>query len=138
MANYVQTNASVGSTYQNFFLSKVPEGSDYVIFAMDDYYICIYGVHGSDSSFTDSTVIQISRSYGNQGEVTYIEEDNTTYSITYEYYSYSNVGVGTFLVSPYVEQHNYLHANLQTSLLFILVLVSIGFNVVRKRWIDDK
>lgn len=138
MANYTQYNSSVGTAYQNFFLSKVPEGSDYVIFAMEDYYICIYGDHSSDTSFTDSTVIKISRTYGNQGEVTYVEESNTTYSISYEYYSYSNVGIGTYLVSPYVQQNNYLQSNLQTGILFILLLVSIGFNVIRKRWIDTQ
>ena len=135
MASYTQTNNSVGSSYYNFFLSKVPDGEDYIIFAVDGYYICIYGDYSSGNTFTDSTVIKISRTQGSQGTVSYSEENTTTFNIGYEYYSYSNIGTGTYLASPRFAEYTANHSIIQTSLLFALVLIVIGFNVIKKRWI---
>lgn len=136
MANYVQTNNSVSAAYQNFFLSKVPEGKDYIIFSSEDYYNCVYGSYDG-SRFNDSTLIRISRSYGSQGVVSYIDESSTSVSIGYEYYSYSNVGIGTLLTSPDVYNKQLIHDSIQTILLFTILLVTIGFNIIRKRWIDN-
>lgn len=135
MASYTQTNSNVGSSYYNFFLSKVPDGEDYIIFATDDYYICIYGEYQSNNSFSDSTVIKISRSYNNQGVVSYSQETTTNYTVNYEYYSYSNVGLGTYLANPRYPEYTQNHNMINTSLLFALVLIVIGFNVIKKRWI---
>lgn len=135
MANYVQTNSSVSSAYQNFFLSHVPEGEDFIIFATDDYYYCVYGSY-DNGTFNDSTLIRISRTYGSQGVVDYISESTTTVSVSYEYYTYSNVGIGTLVNSPGIYQNQLTHESIQTVLLFIILLVTVGFNVIRKRWID--
>lgn len=135
MASYTQTNNNVGSSYYNFFLSKVPDGEDYIIFAIDDYYICIYGEYKSNNSFSDSTVIKISRSYNNQGAVSYSQETTTNYTVNYEYYSYSNIGTGTYLSNPRYPEYTQNHNMINTSLLFALVLIVIGFNVIKKRWI---
>ena len=136
MANYTQSNSSVSSSYYNFFLSKVPEGEDYLIFSTDDYYYCVYGSYDG-KRFNDSTLIRVSRTYGNQGVVSYIEEANTTVTIGYEYYSYSNIGVGTYINPPDVYNKQLIHNSLQTILLFTILLVTIGFNIIRKRWIDN-
>lgn len=136
MANYTQTNSSVGSSYYNFFLSKVPQGSDYIIFRSDDYYICIYGDYQGNNTFKNSTVIRISTAYNQGGQVYYSNESTTTYSISYEYYSYSNVGTGTFLQDPRYNMDTSHQLTMQTSILFILLLSFIGFNILRKRWID--
>lgn len=135
MANYVQSNNSVSSSYQNFFLSKVPEGDDFIIFASEDYYYCVYGSY-DNGNFNDSTLIRISRTYGSQGVVDYINESTTTVTIRYEYYSYSNIGIGTLVYSPGIYQNQLTHDSIQTVLLFIILLVTVGFNVIRKRWID--
>lgn len=135
MAAYTQTQNSVSSSYYNFFLSKVPEGEDYIIFAVDGYYICIYGNYTSDNTFEDSTVIRISRSSGSQGIVSYHEEDTTTFTINYEYYSYSNIGTGTYLADPRATEYTKNFSMIHTSLLFALVLLFVGFNVIKKRWI---
>ena len=138
MANYVQTNNSVGSSYYNFFLSQVPYGEDYIIFRTDNYYICIYGDYQGNNTFKNSTVISISTQYNQNYTITRSNESNTTYSINYEYYTYSNIGTGTLLVSPQETINVTRHETLQTSLLFVLLLVVIGFNVIRKRWIDTQ
>lgn len=134
MANYVQSNNSVGSSYQQFFLSKVPIGDDYIIFATEDYYICVHGEYNG-INFLNSTVIKISRTYGSQGSVTYTNEDSTTFSISYEYYSYSNIGTGTILSSPQDLNNSYQISNYTFVCVFVFVLLFLGFNVIKKRWI---
>lgn len=138
MANYTQYNGSVGSSYYNFFLSQVPHGEDYIIFRIEDYYICIYGEYQGNNTFKDSTVITISTGYNQQGIVSTVNESTTTYTISYEYYTYSNIGTGTILVSPQENINIARHETLQTSILFVLLLCFIGFNVIRKRWIDTQ
>lgn len=135
MASYTQTQNSVGTTYYNFFLSKVPEGEDYIIFTIDGYYICIYGDYDGENTFNDSTVIKISRTSGSPGVVTYSEEDSSSFTISYEYYSYSNIGTGTYLADPRVTEYTKNFDMIQTSLLLALLLCFIGFNVIKKRWI---
>lgn len=135
MATYTQSNNSVSSSYYNFFLSKVPDGEDFIIFATEDNYICIYGNYDSGNKFEDTTVIKISRTYGNQGTVTYSDETTSNFSISYEYYIYSNIGVGTFISSPRVSTNALTHDVIQTSLLLTLLFCFIGFNVIKKRWI---
>lgn len=136
MANYVQYNGNVGSSYYNFFLSQVPMGEDYIIFRTDNNYLCIYGKYEGNNTFKDSTVISISTTYNQQGEVTYTNEATTTYSLSYEYYTYSNVGVGTVLQDPRAYNDMPRQLTFQSSILFILLLCMIGFNILRKRWID--
>lgn len=134
MANYVQSNSSVSSSYQQFFLSKVPIGDDYIIFSTDDYYICVHGDYNG-TAFSNSTLIKISRSYGNQGSVSYSTESSTTVTINYEYYSYSNIGTGTLLVSPQQSINNFESTNYIFISLFAFILLFVGFNVIKKRWI---
>ena len=134
MANYVQSNNSVGSSYQQFFLSKVPIGDDYIIFSTDEDYICVYGEY-TGTNFLNSTVIKISRTYGSQGSVTYTNEDSTSFSISYEFYSYSNIGTGTILSSPQDLNNSYQVSNYIFVCLFVFVLMFLGFNVIKKRWI---
>lgn len=135
MATYTQSNNSVSSSYYNFFLSQVPDGEDFIIFATEDNYICIYGDYSSDSKFDDTTVIKISRTYGNQGTVTYSDETTSNFNISYEYYTYSNIGIGTYISSPRDSTYALTHDVIQTSLLFTLLLCFVGFNVIKKRWI---
>lgn len=134
MANYVQSNNSVSSAYQQFFLSKVPIGDDYLIFSTEDYYICVHGDF-TGTNFLNSSVIKISRNYGSQGSVTYSSEDSTTVTINYEYYSYSNIGTGTLLVSPQQSINNFESTNYIFISLFAFLLLFVGFNVIKKRWI---
>lgn len=135
MATYTQSNNSVSSSYYNFFLSKVPDGEDYIIFATENDYICIYGDYISGNKFDDTTVIKISRSYNNQGTVTYVDENTSNFNISYEYYTYSNIGYGTYISSPRVSTNALTHDVIQTSLLLTLLFCFIGFNVIKKRWI---
>lgn len=132
MATYTQGQYTVGSNYYNYFLSQVPVGKDYIIFSTQSEYYLVYGDYDGNV-FNDSTVLSIARS-NSGGVVDRTEETTTTVKITYDYYTYSNIGHGTFLVSP-VETHN----NIQIShysfiVLLLLLFVTIGFSVVKKRW----
>lgn len=133
MATYNQYQYSVGSTYQNYFLSQVPAGKDYIIFSTQYDYILVYGDFDG-SKFNDSTVLSIARS-NNNGTVDRTEESSTTVNISYDYYSYSNIGNGTFLIRPEDQFNNILISHYSFTVLFILLLVTIGFNVIKKRWI---
>lgn len=134
MANYTQSNNSVGSTYRDYFLSHVPAGSDYIIFATDDYYTLVYGDYDG-ASFTDSTIMTISRSYNSGGSVNVSEEDSTNVSINYDYYCYSNIGRGTLLVSASDQLRSYDVFNYTFICIFAFMLLYLGFNVIKKRWI---
>lgn len=134
MATYTQTNSNVSSSYYNYFLSQIPVGKDYIIFATDTNYMCVYGDQTSGSTFEDATVLSILRQ-NNQGRVTETNESSTTVNISYDYYTYSNVGYGTYLVSP-IETHNNITISHYTfTALLVLLLFFIGFNTIRKRWI---
>lgn len=134
MSNYTQSNNSVSSTYQQFFLSKVPVGEDYIIFAVDGYYMCVYGDY-SDGKFNDSTIIRISRQTGSNGTVSYLNESSTTVDVNYEYYTYSNIGTGTLLVSPHQTNNQFNISNYTFICIFAFILLYLGFNVIKKRWI---
>lgn len=135
MATYSQYNGSVGSSYYNFFLSKVPADKDYIIFRIDDYYVCIYGDHVSGTTFEDTTVIKISTAYGSQGQVTYTSESSSSVNVIYEYYTYSNVGTGTLLVPPSVQLNGNQIEHYSFGVLFVILLVILGFSIIKKRWI---
>lgn len=134
MANYTQTNSNVSASYYNYFLSQVPVGKDYIIFATSDNYICVYGNYDNAGKWIDTTVLSILRQ-NNQGVVSERNEATTTVDINYDYYTYSNVGYGTYLVSP-IENHNNITVTHYTfTALLVLLLFYIGFNTIKKRWI---
>lgn len=123
MANYVQYNGNVGSSYYNYFLSQVPLGKDYIIFRTENNYLCIYGKFDGNNTFKDSTIITISTTYNQQGVVTFTNETTTTYSLSYEYYTYSNVGVGTILQDPRAYNEMPKQLTFQSSILFYFFCV---------------
>lgn len=134
MATYTQSNSNVSSSYYNYFLSQIPIGKDYIICATDTDYICVYGDHVSGSTFKDTTILSILRQY-NQGQVNETNESTTTVNINYDYYTYSNVGYGTYLVSPLETHNNITISHYTFTALIVLLLFYIGFNTIKKRWI---
>lgn len=133
MATYTQSNNSVGSTYYNYFLSHVPVGKDYIIFSTSDDYVLVYGDYDG-SQFTDSTVYTIQRSYNN-GTVDITNESTTTVNISYDYYTYSNIGHGTLLIQPDQTLNNNHIQHYTFTVLLVFLMFFIGFNVIKKRWI---
>lgn len=133
MANYTQTNRNVSSSYYNFFLSQVPLGKDYIIFGDETYYYCVYGDYNG-SLFNESTVLKIART-NNNGSVITSSEASTSVTITYEYYAYSNIGTGTYLIQPQAQNLMNTQINYIGSFVFILLIVTIGFSIIKKRWI---
>lgn len=134
MASYSQGQYSVSSSYYNYFLSQVPEGKDYIIFSTSSDYICIYGDFDGNKSFDDSTVISIARSNAN-GRVTFTDESSSTFTINYPYYAYSDVGVGTYLSRPQSNDRSLQQLTWINVILFVTLLVTIGFSIIKKRWI---
>lgn len=105
MANYNQTQTSVSATYRDYMLSNTDD-SYWLILGTDDYYVCVSSddkpvvtgtLNDCEVTFGDSSTIQtITRgSYNTTSGIVSVSQDATTVKITYPYYTYSNIGVGT-------------------------------------------
>lgn len=133
MATYNQYQSNVGSSYYNYFLSQVPEDKDYIIFSTQNEYMCVYGDF-SGGKFNDSTVLSIARTQSN-GNVNVSHETSTTVNTTHDYYVYSNIGKGTFLVSPRSTDNSYQVQHFTLFAVIIILFIILGFSVIKKRWI---
>lgn len=133
MATYNQYQSNVGSSYYNYFLSQVPSGMDYIIFSTQTEYMCVYGDF-ENGKFTDSTVLSIARTQSN-GNVNVSHETSTTVNTTYDYYVYSNIGKGTYLVSPKDTNNTYQIQHFTFFSILIILFIILGFSVIKKRWI---
>lgn len=136
---YTQTNRSVGSSQLNLFTSNIPFGEEWIAFADDTYYYCVYGnlnINNSNQvSFTDSTVMKVVRSYTSSQELIISEEASTTVNVPFPINVSSNIGIGV-LTSTRVEEYNYNQVvTFGTGVLFTLLLVTIGLSIIRKRWL---
>lgn len=140
MANYTQERVSVSNTYINYFLSQFT-GEDYLIFADDNYYYCVHSkdeVTNSNNTwrFANAEIIKIVRNstLGQSGTVSFSSESQTSVTVVYPYYSYSNIGVGTVVSSPLDIAYDYHSNHVVPSLLFALLLVVILSTFISKRW----
>lgn len=138
MAVYTQTRQSVSTTYFDFLSSQVDYGNEWVVFADADYYYLVEGeLDSTDNviSGVDTTVYKLSRDYTHSNTLDVSRETSTTIKIVYPYYSYSNIGVGTVKVTAsenYVNSQIPLYASV---ILTVTMLLTLGFNLIKKRWL---
>lgn len=136
---YTQTNRSVGSSHLNLFTSNIPYGEEWISFADDTYYYCVYGNVDSNSSnqvkFEDSTVLKLVRSFTSSQDLIITHEDTTTINIPFPINISSNIGVGV-LTTTRVEEYSYNQVvTFGMGVLFTLLLVTVGLAIIRKRWL---
>lgn len=136
---YTQTNRGVSSSQLNLFTSYIPYGDEWIAFADETYYYCVYGKVNTNNrnqvSFTDSTVMKVARSYTTSQDLIITEEATTTVNVPFPINVSSNIGIGV-LMSTRVEEYNYNQvATFGTGVLFTLLLVTIGLSIIRKRWL---
>lgn len=139
MASYTQTNRSVSTSVLNLLTSNVPYGRDWIAFADDNYYYCVYGTNESitDNSavFVDATIQMLPRSYTTSQTITVYSEESTSISLPFPINVQSNIGLGV-LTQTRVEEYSYNQVvTFGSSVLFALLLVTIGLAVIRKRWL---
>lgn len=140
MASYIQDSRSVSSSYINFFLSQFRD-QEYLIFADDDYYYCVTSKEdftntGNEWSTTNATIYKILRnsSLGTTGTVTVTNENQTSVTVYYPYYTYSNIGCGTVVISP-VDTMDSNHAmQFVPPLLFGVLIFLIISTFIQRRW----
>lgn len=140
MASYTQDYRSVSNTYIQYFLSQFRD-QEYLIFADDDYYYCVtskedFTNSGNKWSTTNATVYKILRNsnLGTTGTVSVTNETQTSVSVVYPYYSYSNIGVGTVVVSPVDTNYSYHSTEFVPPLLFGVLIFLIISTFIQRRW----
>lgn len=140
MATYVQDYRSVSSSYIQFFLSQF-RNQEYLIFADDDYYYCVtskddFSNTGKIWSTTNATIYKILRnsSLGTTGTVSVTNEAQTSVTVNYPYYSYSNIGVGTVVTSPVDTMDSYHSMQFVPPLLFGVLIFLIISTFIQRRW----
>ena len=140
MASYVQEYRSVSSTYIQFFLSQFRD-QEYLIFADDDYYYCVtskdeFTNTGNRWSTTNATIYKILRnsSLGTTGSVSVTNETQTSVTVAYPYYIYSNIGVGTVVSSPVDSMDSYHAMQFVPPLLFGVLIFLIISTFIQRRW----
>lgn len=140
MASYIQDNRSVSSTYIQYFLSQF-RGQEYLIFADDDYYFCVTSKEeftniGNKWSTTNATIYKILRnpSIGTSGSVSVTNEAQTSVTVVYPYYSYSNIGVGTVVSSPVDTNYSNYATEFVPPLLFGVLIFLIISTFIQRRW----
>lgn len=140
MASYIQDNRNVSNTYIQFFLSQF-RGQDYLIFADDDYYYCVtskddFTNTGNKWSVTNATVYKVLRnsSLGTTGTVSVTNENQTSVTVSYPYYTYSNIGLGTIVASPVDTIYSYHATQFVPHLLFGVLIFLIISTFIQRRW----
>lgn len=140
MASYTQDYRSVSNTYIQYFLSQFRD-EDYLIFADDNYYYCVTSKEdftntGNKWSTTNATLYKILRnsSLGESGTVSVTHENQTSVTVHYPFYSYSNIGVGTVVVSPYDTMDSYHADRFVPPLLFGVLIFLIISTFIQRRW----
>lgn len=140
MASYTQDYRSVSNTYIQYFLSQFRD-QEYLIFADDDYYYCVTSKEdftntGNKWSVSNATVYKILRnsSLGTTGSVSVTNENQTSVTVYYPYYIYSNIGVGTVVVSPVDTMDSYNASRFVPPLLFGVLIFLIISTFIQRRW----
>lgn len=140
MASYTQDNRSVSNTYIQYFLSQFRD-QEYLIFADDDYYYCVtskedFTNSGNKWSTTNAKVYKILRNsnLGTTGTVSVANENQTSVTVYYPYYSYSNIGCGTVVVSPFDSMDSYHADRFVPPLLFGVLIFLIISTFIQRRW----
>ena len=140
MASYTQDYRSVSSTYIQYFLSQFRD-QEYLIFADDDYYYCVTSKEdftntGNKWSTTNATIYKILRnsSLGTTGSVSVTNETQTSVTVHYPYYIYSNIGCGTVVTSPVDTMDSYHAMQFVPPLLFGVLIFLIISTFIQRRW----
>lgn len=145
MASYSQSYYSVSSSYRQLFLSQLSADDYYLIFSTDSQYIMISSasrpdVTGDLYEFKNATVFTLSRnlSSGSQNLLSRSEMDSASVSISYDIYTYSNVGVGTCEINPNLQISAMRSQTLMPGLTAVLILAVLVMMVFRRKWSFEK